>query len=122
MNISDKTPVSSFYTIATGLFKYNSRDVDEAKLWQMYVNWRKRINGGDYQSTFDYLNHSYYDSYLNNIFPEIRFDEAQLHSIDSRVLNHLSHKNCLDETYLSDLTMNIGKEQMVNFQIEYIDL
>lgn len=122
MDISNKTKINSFYTIATGLFRYNSADVDEAKLWKQYVNWRKRINGGDYQSTFDYLNHSYYDSYLNNIFPEIRFDEEQLHSIDSRVLNHLSHKNCLDESYLSELSLKIGAEKQINFQIEYIDL
>jgi hypothetical protein len=122
MKLSEKTNVNSFYTIASGLFRYDSKEVDESKLWDDFINWRHRINKGDYQSTFDYLNHSYYDSYLNNIFPEIRFDEDQLHSLNSKVLNHLTHKKCLEKSYLSDLLIKVGKDEYLDFKIEYIDL
>jgi len=122
LELSNKTSVNSFYTIASGLFQYNAKEIIESKLWSQYFNWRNRINGGDYKSTFDYLNHSYYDSYLNNIFPEIRFDEDQLHSLDSHVLNHLTHKKCLDASYLGDLSVKAGRESSIAFKIEYIDL
>ncbi|MBA7582020.1 hypothetical protein ES708_23939 [subsurface metagenome] len=67
MEVNTNTPVNSFYTIVTGLFRFAQNKLDEEGLWKNFTNWRNRINRGDYEATFNYLNHSYYDCYLNNI-------------------------------------------------------
>ncbi|MBA7553992.1 hypothetical protein ES705_46602 [subsurface metagenome] len=108
MEVNTNTPVNSFYTIVTGLFRFAQNKLDEEGLWKNFTNWRNRINRGDYEATFNYLNHSYYDSYLNNIFPEIRFDESQLQKFHPRILNHITLKSCLgDKEYLKNLTLKI---------------
>ncbi|MCK4345431.1 MAG: hypothetical protein KAX05_09105 [Bacteroidales bacterium] len=123
MEVNTNTPVNSFYTIVTGLFRFEQKKLDEEGLWKNFTNWRDRINGGDYEGAFNYLNHSYYDSYLNNIFPEIRFDESQLQKFHPRILNHITLKSCLsDKEHLKNLTLKINKNQSIKFDIEYIDL
>ncbi len=123
MKISEITRVNSFYTIVSGLFRYDPGHADETQVWEMYVNWRERINGGNYHATFDYLNHSYYDSYLNNIYPEIRFSEDHIHSLSSRVLNHLTLKKCLGEhAAFGDLELEMHDGSNIGFRIEHIDL
>ncbi|MCF8226793.1 MAG: hypothetical protein K9J30_13020 [Bacteroidales bacterium] len=119
MVFNENIPVNSFYTIVNGLFRYDINKVDEEELWSIYFNWRNRINNGNYQGTFDYLNHSY----LNNIFPEIRFREDELHSLDSKVLNHLTLKKCLQSgNDLEKLELYVTEVYSISFRIEYIDL
>ncbi len=123
MEVNTNTPINSFYTIVSGLFRFDQKSMDEEGLWESFTNWRDRINGGDYETTFNYLNHSYYDSYLNNIFPEIRFNESQLQKFHPRILNHITLKDCLSEKkYLKDLELKIKENQSIKFDIEYIDL
>jgi len=97
MEVNANTPINSFYTIVSGLFRFEQKSMDEEGLWKNFTNWRERIDGGNYEPTFNYLNHSYYDSYLNNIFPEIRFDESQLNKFHPKILNHLTLKDCLEK-------------------------
>lgn len=123
MEVNTNTPINSFYTIVSGLFRFEQKRVDEKGLWESFTNWRERINGGDYEPTFNYLNHSYYDSYLNNIFPEIRFDESQLNKFHPKILNHLTLKDCLEnKEYLKNMDLKINNDRFIKFNIEYVDL
>ena len=123
MDINANTPINSFYTIVSGLFRFEQKSMDEEGLWKSFINWRERINGGDYEPTFNYLNNSYYDSYLNNIFPEIRFDESQLNKFHPKILNHLTLKDCLEnKEYLKNIDLKINNDQNIRFDIEYVDL
>ncbi len=123
MEVNANTPINSFYTIVSGLFRFEQKNMDKKGLWESFTNWRERINGGDYEPTFNYLNHSYYDSYLNNIFPEIRFDESQLNKFHPKILNHLTLKDCLEKReYLKNIDIKINDKQFIKFNIEYVDL
>ena len=123
MDIKTNTPINSFYTIVSGLFRFDQKSMDEEGLWKNFTNWRDRINGGDYEATFNYLNHSYYDSYLNNIFPEIRFNESQLNKFNPKILNHLTFKDCLEnKEYLKNIELKINNNRFIKFNIEYVDL
>jgi len=90
---------------------------------EKYANWKKRIFGGDYEKTFDYLNHSYYDSYLNNIFPEIRYAESPPGRLNPKILNHLTLLECLDnQDSLNGAGVVIDDEKAIPFGVEYADL
>jgi len=121
--ITPETEINSFYVIISGLFRFSKEKINEPELWKHYTNWKGRIFGGEYKETFNYLNHSYYDSYLNNIFPETRFDENELDHLNPKILNHLTHRNCLgDSQVFSDLSLQLTSETSVPCGIEYIDI
>ncbi len=121
--ISTSTEINSFYVIISGLFRYDIRKTNQELLNEKYTNWKKRIFGGDYEKTFDYLNHSYYDSYLNNIFPEIRYTESTSGSLNPKILNHLTLNECLDnQDFLNGTEVVIDDEKTISFQVEYGDL
>ncbi len=123
MDINTNTPINSFYTIVSGLFRFDQKSMDEKGLWEKFTNWRERIDGGNYKPTFNYLNHSYYDSYLNNIFPEIRFDESQLNKFHQKILNHLTLKDCLENKEdFKNIDLKINNNRFIKFNIEYVDL
>jgi len=44
MEVNTNTPVNSFYTIVTGLFRFEQKRLDEEGLWKNFINWRNRIN------------------------------------------------------------------------------
>ncbi len=121
--ISPSTKINSFYVIISGLFRYDIRKIDQKLLTEQYTNWKKRIFGGDFQKTFDYLNHSYYDSYLNNIFPEIRYAESIPGCLNPKILNHLTLLVCLnDSEFLKGASVVIDDTNTIPFGIEYADL
>ena len=124
MEIKSAQPtLNAAYSIITGLFTFKPEEIRDELVWEHFVNWRERINGGDYTSTFNYLNNSYYDGYLNNIFPEMRFDEDQIHSIQSKVLNHLTLKRLTkDPGFLKNLSLEVNDKKSFQFDVEYIDL
>jgi len=121
--ISPSTEIHSFYVIISGLFRYDIRKIDQKVMAEKYANWKKRIFGGDYEKTFDYLNHSYYDSYLNNIFPEIRYAESPPGRLNPKILNHLTLLECLDnQDFLNGAGVVIDDEKAIPFGVEYADL
>ncbi|PLX11350.1 MAG: hypothetical protein C0594_03740 [Marinilabiliales bacterium] len=122
MQITKDTKTNSFYVIVTGLFRYNKNTVDEKMLFNDYHQWKHRIFNGNYQSTFDYLNHSYYDSYLSNTFPEIRHDHSPTDHLNPRVLNHLTLKKCQEKPEAFQNFALFNREEKIPFSIEFIDL
>jgi len=121
--ISPSTEIHSFYVISSGLFRYDICKIDQKVMAEKYANWKKRIFGGDYEKTFDYLNHSYYDSYLNNIFPEIRYAESPPGRLNPKILNHLTLLECLDnQDSLNGAGVVIDDEKAIPFGVEYADL
>jgi hypothetical protein len=120
MDYSQSTKVNSFYTIVSGLLRFDDKHIDVQGLWDNFSIWRERINNGNYHSTFNYLNNSYYDGYLNNIFPEIRYSEEKLGVFHKDILNHLTSKKFLQEK--SIVKVEINKEKHIESKIDYIDL
>ncbi len=121
--ISPSTEIHSFYVISSGLFRYDICKIDQKVMAEKYANWKKRIFDGDYEKTFDYLNHSYYDSYLNNIFPEIRYAESPPGRLNPKILNHLTLLECLDnQDSLNGAGVVIDDEKAIPFGVEYADL
>jgi len=105
------------------LFRYDIRKIDQEVMAEKYANWKKRIFGGEYEKTFDYLNHSYYDSYLNNIFPEIRYAESTPDRLNPKILNHLTLLEYLDkQDFLNGAGVVIDDEKVIPFGVEYADL
>ena len=120
MDYSRSTKANSFYTIVSGLLRFDDNHIDVQGLWNDFAIWRERINKGNYQSTFNYLNSSYYDGYLNNIFPEIRYSEEKLGVFHKDILNHLTCKKYLNEKTV--VKVDIGKEKYIESKIDYVDL
>ena len=121
--ISISTEINSFYVIVSGLFRFNEKAVDEKKLQEHYCNWRHRIFNGNYAATFKYINQRYYDSYLNNIFPEIRYRESDTDHFNPKILNHLTRRECLEnQEYLKGLKLPVNDETTIQCGIEHIDL
>jgi hypothetical protein len=102
------------------LFEYDISQINENKLWQKYFHWQNRINGGDFKATFDYFNSSYYDGYLNNIFPEIRHDKSGRNNLDPRYLNHLTLKQFTENQIYIDLLIN--PEKTLTAKIDFADI
>jgi hypothetical protein len=97
--------------------------IDQELLVEQYAHWKKRIFGGEYEKTFDYLNHSYYDSYLNNIFPEIRFADSTPGRLNPKILNHLTLIRCLEnQEFLKGVEVVTGEGESVPFHVDYTDL
>ena len=119
-SISNETPVDSFYIIVCGMFKYDLETINHNEFWSSYTHWQNRVNGGNYQATFDYFNSSYYDGYLNNVFPEIRHDKSSRDNLDSRFLNHLTNKSFL-QNHL-DIGLIINDKKIIHCSIEFADL
>jgi hypothetical protein len=107
--ITENTKINSFYAIICGLFEYDIAQIDENKLWKHFFHWQNRINGGKYQATFEYFNNSYYDGYLNNIFPEIRHDKSSPTSLNVNYLNHLTQKQFTTTKTIANLSIQDGK-------------
>ena len=121
--INQETKINSFYTIVSGLFIYNSESVDNQALFNNYNWWWNRIDNGQFEATFNYLNHSYYDSYLDNIFPEIRGKNNECENLDSKYLNHLTfNKKDENANVFENLKLQINSENQIDFIIKYIDL
>lgn len=112
--------INSHYTIITGLFKYQAENINKPKLWETYTHWQNRINGGDFKASFAYFNTSYYDGYLNNIFPEIRHDKSGRDNLDFNFLNHITVKSLIKEPKKVDLI--IFKDNTVSCLMEFADL
>lgn len=119
MTINEKSKLNSSYIIITGLLKFEEKSVDLKCLKDNYVHWKERIFDGDYEGTVKHLNNSYYDSYLNNIFPEINNSEKfKVFSKDS--LNHLTHKDFIDSN--QKYSVKIDEKENVEFSIDFADL
>lgn len=122
-NVTPSTEINSFYVIISGLFRYDIRKTDKDVLAEKYTSWKKRIFNGNYESTFEYLNHSYYDSYLNNILPEVRYAESGPGQLNPTILNHLTLLECLNnQDFLKGIGVVIDKEKIIPFVVEYVDL
>ncbi len=118
--IHPESIANSFFVIISGLFTYEQRNIEKEKLLKQYVPWKNRINGGDYQGTYQYLKNSYYDGYLNNIFPEIRHGDVVYEKWQHDTQQHFT----LKDEYLSPLkACSIElREQVVPLHIDFIDL
>ncbi len=120
IKISKTTPVESFYIIVCGMFKYDTKAINQKEFWSLYTHWQNRINKGDYQATFNYFNSSYYDGYLNNVFPEIRHDKSRRDELDPKFLNHLTNKSLIKNRL--DIGLMINSEKTVSCFIEFADI
>lgn len=118
--VNKDTKLNSFYTIASGLFKYNKSLIDESGIRKLYPNWYSRFSKEEYKSAFNYLKSSYYDGYLNNIFPEIKNVNSNAEILSSTHLNHLTH----NEIYNSKpfLGLKVNDDRIINCTLEFIDL
>ncbi len=121
--ISPSTEINSFYVIISGLFRYDIHRIDQKVLAEQYTSWRHRIFSGDHKKTFEYLKQSYYDSYLNNILPEVRYGESTPGRLNPKILNHLTLQEYLNnQDFLKGAGMVINKDTVLPFGVEYADL
>ena len=120
--MNKNSTVNSFYVILSGLFTYNKKSLNIKSIQEHYTPWKNRINKGNYQSTFDYLEKCYYDSFINNIYPEIRIPNDPNH-FNFDILNHLTFKKCITETNsFNGLKVKINENKFISFDIEYADI
>ncbi|PLX24541.1 MAG: hypothetical protein C0599_01920 [Salinivirgaceae bacterium] len=119
-NSKNKSEVNSFYVILSGLFVYDAKTTDSAKFNRVFEPWKKRIENGNYESTYDYLKNSYYDGYLNNMFPEIRHGDQIYDPQNNDFLNHYT----LNQSLLSGLReIRVpAKEIEIPLVVDYIDV
>ncbi|MBC8146422.1 MAG: hypothetical protein H8E98_00380 [Bacteroidetes bacterium] len=120
--ISKTIPVDSFYIILSGLFIYQKKDINERNLNNNYIPWQNRIFDGNYSQTFNHLKYSYYDIYLNNIFPEVNEPSKERRS-ELGLLEHYTYKECIDkpEKY-KGAKIVINTDKTLFFNIDFIDL
>lgn len=111
---------NSNYTVLCGLFKYKAEKIDNAQLWNNFTHWKHRINGGDYSGTFNYFNTSYYDGYLNNIFPEIRHDKSGTDNLDLNFLNHLTKKSFIEKS--TKIQIPVTNEKAIECNLDFADI
>jgi hypothetical protein len=117
------TEINSFYVIVSGLLRFDLDKINREVIASHYTPWKNRIFDGDFKSTFDYLNHSYYDSYLNNIFPEIRYAESPPGTINPKILNHLTLSACIgNPEFLKGVSVIVNEDHSIPFRVEYADL
>jgi hypothetical protein len=118
--ITSTTQVKEFFVILSGYFVYESDAINDSRLAEQFESWKHRINQGAYQSTFDYLNQSYYGGYKNIMLPD------NLHEYTGRIkagrLQHftLKKEGCtlFDQTF----TLITGRKEEINFTVEYGDV
>ena len=109
--------VNNFYTIITGIFKYDNNVYSEEGLPKGFCSWKHRINKGDYKSTFEHFDKNYYDSYIINVSPEVRQESKAINT--TGYLNHLTKKELIE----SAIPFNISISDItINGQIPFIDV
>lgn len=113
--------INSATVIFTGLFRYNEKKVSEKEVYSDFIHWRNRINGGNYADTYRHFNSAYYDTFVNIIYPEIRFEKEVVNVLNNKRLNHLTNKNVLnsDEFKSCNLKTRGGN---VGFSIKWADI
>lgn len=112
--------VNSFYVILSGLFVYDAKTTDSDAFNRVFEPWKNRIENGNFESTYDYLKNSYYDGYLNNMFPEIRHGDKIYDPQNNDFLNHYT----LNEQKLASLKQIRIKLKDANIPllVDYIDV
>ena len=116
----EKTKVNSFYVILSGLFKFDVSKISKQALFDTYQPWQTRVNGGDYEATFNYLSTTYYDAYLSNIFPEIHNEKYNQKDLNPEFLNHLTNSKVAEQSLSFELRINAEKVVLCN--MDFIDL
>lgn len=121
--ISNDTQCNSFYVIVSGLFRYDAGKINDAVLKETLLPWRFREPGGNSKMTWDHLYSSYYDSYINNVFPEIRKDYKESLSYNGSVLNHFTFRKVIDhpEAFRSSQLI-IKPDHEAETEIQFIDI
>ena len=109
--------INSFYTIITGIFKYDKNTLTKNGFPKGYCNWKHRINSGNYKSTFGHLEKNYYDSYLINVLPELR-QEVEVFK-NPELLKHLTKQDLIKSSI--PFKLNIPGQE-INGQIPFIDV
>jgi len=104
MNSSIHITTSS--TLIIGIFKYNRRMIDPGLLKHEWAMWKARINAGEHHETFRHLDQNYYDSYLTNMFPEVRKEEMIQGEYDPSLLYHFTKKLLIGESLSYSLNLN----------------
>lgn len=118
-----ETCCHSFYVILSGLFCYHQEKINLQCLERQLLPWSARINNGNYKSTFDYLNSSYYDSYVLNIFPETRKDFQKSAFFKPGFLNHYTLKDCIiHPEVFSNIQVKSASGETFLFDMEFIDV
>jgi uncharacterized membrane protein YidH (DUF202 family) len=116
--------LNSSYIILCGVFKYQYSALNKKQLFEDYAPWQNRIFNGEYQNTFEYLKKTYYDNYLDNIFPETRNNKINSNNLSLNQLNHYSLKECFPNTKdkrFKELAIHT-KEGDLKFSFDFIDL
>ncbi len=109
--------INSFYTIITGIFKYDKNALIKDGLPKGYCNWKHRINKGNYKSTFEHLDKNYYDSYIINVLPEVRQGAETFKNPE--LLDHLTKEGLIKSPV--PFKLNIAGQE-INGQIPFIDV
>jgi len=121
--ITNETRCNSFYTILTGLFYYQPEKVDINAVNDILLPWKSRIDGGNFKDTFDYLNGSYYDSYVANIFPEARKDYNEKSHFNKTILNHYTLKKCVNEAgNFRSSAVIVNENHEFPVEIDFVDV
>ena len=123
MQEKDTIKVGSFYVIISGLFRFNRNRIKRDLLHKSYTGWHERINQGNCETTFNYLNRAYYDSYIKNIFPEIRNDQSRFRTYDPSVLNHLTLKDAWQgKNGFDRMALQVRSGEEIPFRVDFADL
>lgn len=114
--------VNSFYIILSGLFIYNPEDINKSNLEKDYQPWQNRIFDGKYESTFNYLKFSYYNNYINNIFPEINEPNKEKRT-SFQLLEHYTYTDCIkNPNKYKGIEAKLSPDNSVLFDMNCIDL
>ena len=115
--IENDLKINYFYTIISGIFKYSKNSLIKGGLPKAFCNWKHRINNGDYKKTFEHLDKNYYDSYIINMYPEIKQENDIFKT--TIFLNHLTKTDLIEAPLPFSINIS-GKE--IKGIIHFIDV
>ncbi len=108
---SEEFSVLNYYTLFSGIFRYNKKDIGTATFRQHYGNWTERIPEAGRKSTLNHLASQYYDNFISNVFPEVAENPQRI--------RHFTKKTFLDKPL--SIQFNIkGHDRRLD--LEYFDL
>ncbi len=120
--MQESIKINSSYIILSGFFNYKEESINNNLFDSDFTEWQNRIFDGDYKSTFQYLKSSYYDNFLNNIFPEINEPSIEKRK-EFGLLEHYTFKDIIDnKSIFQGIEVSINKEKTALFNIDFVDL
>lgn len=113
--IYDQFKINSYYTIITGIFEFDSKEIENADISQKYVTWQNRLDDKTAEEFNQHIRNNYYENFISAVYPEITHNRKN----HQNKITHLTNKN-LVENKLTITTVLNGKE--FNGVIDFVDV